>query len=59
MTTELNLAGDLPASLPALNDLDAADMLAVAERADLALLGLVSCVALATLVLGAATSLLA
>lgn len=54
-TTELNL----PAELPQLPDLDPADMLAVAEKADLALLGMVSCVALATLILGAASSLLA
>jgi hypothetical protein len=55
MTNDLHLEHELPV----LPDLDPAEMLAVAERADLALLGLVSCVAIATLVLGAASSLLA
>lgn len=55
MTSDLQFERELP-QLP---DLDANEMLAVAEKADLALLGLVSCVALATLILGAASSLLA
>lgn len=55
MTNELHLERELPV----LPDLDPAEMLAVAERADLALLGLVTCAAIATLLLGAASSLLA
>lgn len=55
MTNDLHFEHELPA----LPDLDPTEMLAVAERADLALLGLVTCAAIATLLLGAASSLLA